>query len=278
MRFLFTLPGVPRRLISRFAGACARLPLPSGLRGPAWSFLAARFGIERKDVPGKWSDYRRFLDVFTRSLPEGARPVPPGKAWLSPADGTLIECTQVNPEGTWVIKGTPYSTAELLPEMDGRRLDGYRALQIYLAPMNYHRYHSPCSMEVLEAVVMDGDLQPVDPKLARRALRVLARNRRVLLHCRSMDGEYFSMLFVGAMNVGRMVFDFDPSLCARPICNGRRLYDPPPVLEAGQEMGRFELGSTIVLFTPPDRRPLAGIGDACRARTPLLGAGPAVEN
>lgn len=275
--FLITLPGVPRRGLSRAAGALARARMPGFLRAPLWSFLAGRFGIAREEVPGRWRDYPRFLDVFARPLPPGSRPVPPGRAWLSPADGTLIEDTTLKPEGTWLIKGTPYSSRELLPGADLLQLDGWRALQIYLAPCNYHRYHSPCELDVLEAVAVDGDLQPVSPKLARRALRVLARNRRVLLHCRSTDGTPLALLFVGAMNVGRMLFEFDPTLAASPWTSGRRVYDPPARLGAGDEMGRFEMGSTIVFFLPPGRRPIVAQGENCRAREPLLTLGPELE-
>ncbi|TAH35984.1 MAG: phosphatidylserine decarboxylase [Planctomycetota bacterium] len=271
-RFLVTLPGVPRRWISRIAGAAARLRVPRRWRGRVWPFVARRLHIERSEVPGDWTDYPRFLDLFARPLPEGARPLPLSDAWLSPADGTVLDHSVVSSEGSWLIKGTPYSSEELLPGSDARALQGFQSVQIYLAPHNYHRFHAPCDLAVLEAVTAPGDLLPVDPRVVGRSHRVLARNRRVLLRCRSGDGAPLWLLFVGALNVGRMRFTFDATLGQEPIIAGRRRYDPPPWRQAGAEMGRFELGSTIVLFVPPGRRLLVGVGSPCRVREPLLGA------
>lgn len=270
-RFLFTLPGVPRRGLSALMGRLARARVPIGLRRPLWGFVGRRLKIDAQSIPGDLRDYSHFLDLFTRPLPEGDRPLPESPGWLSPADGRLVAHAQVTSEGSWVIKGTPYSTAELLPhgEMDG--LLGYQALQIYLSPRDYHRFHAPCDLEILRAVVEPGDLQPVDPDLVRRAMRVLVTNRRILLHCRDAQGTPFALLYVGALNVGGMRFPFDPTLGQGPWARTTRQFDPPPRLAAGEEMGRFEFGSTVVLFAPSTLRPLVALDGETRARGPLLG-------
>ena len=269
-RYLFTLPGIPRLGLSRLMGRVARMRIPKRMRRSLWTSVAKRLDIDAASVPGELADYPNFLSLFTRALPADSRPLPPGDAWLSPADGKLVTLDRVCAEGSWVIKGTPYSTRELVPggHLDG--LLGYQALQIYLSPRDYHRYHTPCEMEVLEAIVEPGDLQPVDPSLVRRSMRVLITNRRILLHCRTKDGTPFSMLFVGALNVGGMRFVFDETLGQAPWVRTHRHFDPPPKLAAGDELGRFEFGSTVVLFAPPQLRPLAAAGDATLARTPLL--------
>ena len=251
-------------------GRVARLPIPRGLRRRIWALVAKRLQIDPASVPGDLRDYPHFLSLFTRALPAGSRPIPSGNYWLSPADGKLVTLDRVCAEGSWVIKGTPYSTRELVPggHLDG--LLGYQALQIYLSPRDYHRYHAHCQMEVLAAIVEPGDLQPVDPSLVRRSMRVLTTNRRILLHCRSADGTPFSMLFVGALNVGGMRFVFDETLGQAPWMRTLRHFDPAPRLEIGDELGHFELGSTVLLFAPPQMRPLVAAGDATKARTPLL--------
>jgi len=273
LRLLVTLPGFPRRPLSRLTGCLARRRLPPALRRRLWPLLARAFGIERQAVPGAWEDYPSFLDLFTRPLPEGSRPLPPGYAWLSPADGRLLERAPAAPEGSWWIKGVPYSTVELLPGSDPRDWLDHQVLQIYLAPRDYHRFHAPCALTVRRAVALEGGLQPVDPGLARRSLRVLARNRRVFLDCRSAAGERLGLLFVGALNVGGIRFTFDASLGGHPFVAGSRRYDPPLAVEAGQELGRFELGSTVLLFAPRELRPLRQPGETCRAREPLLAGG-----
>ena len=277
-RFLLTLPGVPRRLISRCAGAAARARLPLGLRRRLWPRLARRLGIEREQVPGEWEDYASFLDLFTRPLPAPGRPLPDSDHWLSPADGLVVSRSPVCPEGTWLIKGTPYGGEELLPGADPRALAGYEAYQIYLAPRDYHRYHAPCAMTVEAAWSGPGGLQPVDPGLVRRSMRVLATNRRVLLHGRTDEGEWVGLLFVAALNVGGMRFRFDPSLGAAPMTRGLRRYDPPVRLEAGEEIGCFELGSTVVVFVPPGWKPLVEVGGRTQARVPFLAPDGATEH
>lgn len=270
LRKVFTAPGVPRRLISSGAGLLGRCPVPRFLRRGLWGFLGRRLGVDMDEVPGDLRDYRNFLALFTRPLPEGARPLPEGDAWLSPADGKIVAATRVSPEGTWLIKGTPYTSRELVPGGDIRLLAGYQALQIYLAPYNYHRYHAPCDLVIEEAVTEPGDLQPVDPGLVRRSMRVLATNKRILLHCRTPDGTPLSLLFVGALNVGGMRFLHDRTLGQKPFIQGRRVYEPAPKIERGAELGWFEFGSTVVLFAPGQRLSLKAEGETCRAREPLL--------
>lgn len=273
LRVLFTLPGVPRIALSRCAGFWARRRVPVPMRRWLWPALCRRLGIARETVPGEWTDYASFLDVFTRALPEGSRPLPPDDdRWLAPADGLIVAQADVAGEGSWSIKGTPYGARELLPGLEPAQTEGWQALQIYLAPRDYHRFHAPCDLLVLEARVEEGGLQPVDPTLTKRTWRVLQRNRRVLLHARTPSGERLALLFVGALNVGGMRFTFDATLGAEPWTSSSRRYDPPPRIGRGTELGRFEFGSTVVLFADSRRTPLAAAGERCRAREPLLDA------
>lgn len=269
-RFLLTLPGVPRRWLSRATGGAARLRWPRALRRFLWPRVARRLGLDHAELSGDWEDYPSFLDLFARPLPAGARPLQQTSCWLAPADGLLVDRSALCPEGTWSIKGAPYSLEELLPGAPATGLAGYQALQIYLAPRDYHRFHAPCAMRVEGAWTGPGDLQPVDPALARRSLRVLATNRRVLLHCRAASEDWFGLLLVGALNVGGLRFGFDATLGRPPLARGARRYDPPPHFAAGDELGAFELGSTVLLIAPPGLRPLVETGARVRARLPLL--------
>lgn len=278
-RVLFTLPGVPRGAISRFAGFCATRRVPRALRPRVWPFLCRRLGIARESVPGVWEDYGSFLELFTRALPPGSRPLPADDGgWLAPADGLLVAQANLAGEGSWVIKGSPYSSRELLPGLEPAQMAGWLALQIYLAPRDYHRFHAPCDLEVLEAVTEPGGLQPVDPSLVKRSWKVLVSNRRVLLHCRTPSGERFALLFVGALNVGGMRFVFDATLGAAPWARSHRNYTPPPKVARGAELGRFEFGSTVVLCASGARQLLLAPGASCRAREPFLGAAPTAES
>lgn len=269
-RFLFTLPGVPRRAISQFMGWVARMRIPVRWRRSLWGFVGRRLKIDPAMVPGDLRDYPSFLALFTRPLPEGARPLPETPGWLAPADGRLVSINQVTTEGSWVIKGCPYSNEELLPGGDLKGLLGYRAYQVYLSPRDYHRFHVPCDCTIERAIVEPGDLQPVDPLLVRRSMRVLATNRRILLHCRDAEGRPFALLFVAALNVGGLAFPFDTTLGQGPWVRTTHHYDPPPKMAAGDELGMFEFGSTVVMFVPPGLRSLTELDGNTLARTLML--------
>lgn len=268
LRFPLTLPGVPRRQLSRFAGLLSRWHIPKPLRKPLWSFVARRLGIKAETVPGDWADYPNFAALFTRSLPEGLRSFEDHGAWCSPVDGRVADIALVAADRSLTLKGTPYRLGELLPELpDAGPL---LALELYLSPRDYHRFHAPIGMRILEAWSHDGDLLPVDPALARRSLRVLSRNRRVGLACQSSHGEAFWMLFVGAFNVGRISFRFDGGLGNPASLGSRRTYDPPPLVGLGEEFGHFVFGSTVVVLAPAGSQPLVATGERVLVGQPLL--------
>ncbi|HJM39856.1 MAG TPA: archaetidylserine decarboxylase [Planctomycetota bacterium] len=269
-RFLFTMPGFPRKLMSTFAGAMARLWIPASLRRPLWSALGKRLGVDPKTLPDDLRAFPTFLSFFTRPLPDGTRPIPEEAVWLSPSDGILVDAATLHPEGSFLMKGTPYSISEMLPGIALSEVENYQAFQIYLAPRDYHRFHAPCDLHIEKATTCPGDLLPVDPGLVRRSMRVLTKNRRILLHCRDNKGRWFGLLFVGALNVGQMRFCFDSTLGLSPLAPGNRSYGPPHTLSVGEELGRFEFGSTVVLFVPPDLECQLSLGDKCLARATRL--------
>lgn len=227
--------------------------------------------MDPQSIPGSLRDYRCFLDLFARPLPRDSRPLDRSwGGWFSPADGRVVDSQVFEAEGALWIKGAPYGMAELLPGADLARYRGYQCTQIYLSPRDYHRYHAPCSMVVESAWTQKGDLLPVDPELVRPNHRVLIQNRRVILHCRDSQNRPFALLFVGAMNVGRMCFRFDSGLGLPPLVPGSRSFQPQPQLHAGEELGHFELGSTVVVVAPPDLKLALADDLLCQARNPFL--------
>ncbi|MBC8371384.1 MAG: phosphatidylserine decarboxylase [Planctomycetes bacterium] len=269
-RSLFTIPAFPRVAMSRAVGAVCRWRIPKFIRRPLWNKVIKGLGISHDTISCDLVEFSTFLELFTRTLPEGSRPIADNDHWLSPADGRLIEHAVVSSELSLILKGAPYSIGEMLPGADAAQYLGYQALQIYLAPYNYHRYHSPCDMQIISAVTEPGDLQPVDPQLMRRSMRAMKTNRRILLHCLDGSGRPFALLYVGALNVGGMKFSFDDSLGATPWHHSARTYDPVVSLNKGDDMGCFEMGSTVVMFAPPQLLCKAEIGATTTARKEIL--------
>jgi phosphatidylserine decarboxylase len=270
VRSLFTVPVFPRVAMSRAVGAICKWRIPKFIRRPLWRRVIKKLGISHDTVGDDLQNFETFLELFTRKLPDGSRPIAKNYNWVSPADGRVVEHAFVSPELSLILKGTPYSVSEMLPGCCETDYLGYQALQIYLAPYNYHRYHAPCDMQIISAVTEPGDLQPVDPALIRRSMRVIKTNRRILLHCVDAKQRPFALLYVGALNVGGMKFGFDDSLGASPWQHSARTYDPPAKLSKGDDMGCFEMGSTVVLFAPPQLQYRTQLGETTVALEDLL--------
>ena len=115
-----------------------------------------------------------------------------------------------------------------------------------------------------------GDLQPVAPKLIRRSMRIIKKNRRVILHCKDKSNRPLALIYVGALNVGLMQFTFDKTLCQSFKQLSTRKYDPPIPITKGDDMGCFEMGSTIVLIAPPELQCNTKITEITTAKTPIL--------
>lgn len=120
---------------------------------------------------------------------------------------------------------------------------------IYLSPRDYHHYHAPCDLGVLQALYIPADLYSVAKKFLLKIPNLYAKNERVILKCKMRNGEILWMVFVGALNVGKMRFDFDARIQTNACANrAEALYEYENLnFKKGDHLGNFELGSTIVL-------------------------------
>ena len=120
---------------------------------------------------------------------------------------------------------------------------------IYLSPRDYHHYHAPCDLSVLQALYIPADLYSVAKKFLLKIPNLYAKNERVILKCKMRNGGILWMVFVGALNVGKMRFDFDARIQTNACANREgALYEYENLsFKKGNHLGNFELGSTIVL-------------------------------
>jgi len=120
---------------------------------------------------------------------------------------------------------------------------------IYLSPRDYHHYHAPCDMSVLQALYIPADLYSVAKKFLLKIPNLYAKNERVILKCKMRNGGILWMVFVGALNVGKMRFDFDTRIQTNAcVSRAEALYEYKNLnFKKGDHLGNFELGSTIVL-------------------------------
>jgi phosphatidylserine decarboxylase len=190
-----------------------------------------------------------FNEFFTRALKPGARTIAADtRAIACPVDGTISEAGKIDGERLLQAKGRSYTLAELLAEQSwARSFEGGSFATIYLAPFNYHRVHMPLRGELKETVYVPGSLFSVNAVTASLVPRLFARNERVLTLFDTAFGQV-ALVMVGALNVGSMatVWAGDITPAARRVMT--RLPVPDVSLEKGAELGRFNMGSTVILL------------------------------
>ena len=258
--FISALRLVPKNALSRLVGAATRLPLPTPIGSGVMKAFANRYRIDLSEC-GELSGFRTFGDFFARPLKPGLRPIAPGEeVVVSPVDAVVSE-TGVARGGRLVqAKGIDYTASALVgDERVGARLDGGRYATLYLSPRDYHRIHFPLSGRVLGWRYVPGKLWPVNPASVRSVPGLFTVNERLVTLLDSPLG-LVAIVAVGATVVGRVRATFDPEV---PVTNlagaGAQSLDyatPIPV-EKGQELGAFEMGSTVILIFEPGRVALA---------------------
>ncbi|NDY93025.1 phosphatidylserine decarboxylase [Ideonella sp. TBM-1] len=195
--------------------------------------------------------YPTFNEFFTRELRPGARPLARAR-WVSPVDGAVSQCGRIQDGQIFQAKGHAYSATALVggdAVLASQFREGHFAT-LYLSPRDYHRIHMPCAGRLRQMVHVPGELFSVNPTTARGVPGLFARNERVVC---VFDGERgpFVMVLVGATIVGSMATVWH-GVVNPPRPGGPRIWDyaDGPLLAQGAEMGRFLLGSTVVMLFP----------------------------
>jgi len=164
----------------------------------------------------------------------------------SPCDGLITECGDIENKMAYQIKGKSYSIDELIPNNE---LEGGFFINIYLSPKDYHRYHVPIDMQILSATHIPGALYPVNMPSLKKRDNLFIKNERVILKCKDKKDRIFYFVAVGALNVGTMVFNFDERIKTNVSNSKITTFEYKNLhLKKGKELGRFEMGSTILLF------------------------------
>lgn len=197
--------------------------------------------------------YPTFNAFFTRPLAPDARPVATGNTTIAcPVDGTVSECGNIQGDRILQAKGHDYTLDALLAGRAplARRFEGGRFATIYLAPWNYHRIHMPLAGTLTEAWYVPGRLFSVNRTTAAHVAGLFARNERLVC---AFDGAFpFVLVLVGALNVGSLETVWHGEVTPRrPRTLTSLPVSAPGVLAKGGEMGRFNMGSTVILLLPP---------------------------
>jgi len=198
--------------------------------------------------------YGSFNEFFTRALKPGVRSIAADLTAIAcPVDGTISEAGNIEGERLLQAKGRGYTLTELLAARPwARNFEGGSFATIYLAPFNYHRVHMPLRGQLKETVYVPGRLFSVNAATATHVPRLFARNERVLTLFDTAFGQV-ALVMVGALNVGSMatVWAGDITPAARRVIT--RLPPQDVSLQKGEELGRFNMGSTVILLFQKNR-------------------------
>ena len=245
---------LPQRLLSRLVNAFMRIRLApvkhlqiavvGGLAGVDWSESRLQDS----------ADFATFNDFFTRELADGMRPIDPDpESLVSPSDGRISQCGRITNDRIVQAKGHHFSIRALLAQDPGcAEFNNGFFHTIYLSPRDYHRVHMPASGKLLRTIHVPGRLFSVSPGTVRQVPNLFARNERLVSLFETPHGP-MALVLVGAMLVSSIETVWAGVITppyGRKVTHGdwsRR----DIVLERGQEMGRFNMGSTVILLLPP---------------------------
>ena len=243
---------LPKGALTNFAGRVA------GAKGGAMTTRLIRWFVAKYDVNmdeaanPDIASYHSFNEFFTRALKPGARPL--AKAdFICPVDGRISQFGDIEDDQIFQAKGHKFTTTALVGG-DKSLADKFRHghfANLYLSPRDYHRIHMPCDGKLTRMIYVPGDLFSVNPTTARSIPGLFARNERVVCVFDTANGP-FVMTLVGATIVGSMATVWhgvvnpprQPSICEWTYA------DQNIVLKKGEELGRFLLGSTVVMLFP----------------------------
>ncbi len=255
---------LPKHLMSRIVYALMRSE-STWVRNRILSLFLKGYRVNMEEaVERDPYAYRSFNAFFTRALKPEARPIEmDADAFVSPVDGTVSQCGNIDDHVIFQAKGQTYSLLELLGG-DADRARKYRGgsfATIYLAPYNYHRIHMPFAGIVRDTIYVPGDLFSVNAATARTVPRLFARNERVVCdfdvqrQAHGTQARSFAMAYIGALHVGSM----ETTWCGEVNPPPRTRKQPLRIAEGigtalakGQESGRFNMGSTVIIVTEPE--------------------------
>jgi phosphatidylserine decarboxylase len=243
---------LPKQLMTAAAGALAGMQ-GGGLTHAAITRFVARYGVNMAEAANPdIASYATFNDFFTRPLREGARPLTKAD-FVCPVDGAISQFGAIEQDQIFQAKGHSYSTTALLggDAQLAKQFENGHFATLYLSPKDYHRIHMPCAGQLARMIYVPGALFSVNPATAQGVPGLFARNERVVC---VFDTEYgpFVNVLVGATIVGSMATVWhgvvNPPRPGKIV--DKRYGNEKVSLKQGEEMGRFLLGSTVVMLWP----------------------------
>ncbi len=250
----------PKQLITVVAGKLANLDCPK-LTPKVIAWFVKRYQVNMTEAANPdIHSYKTFNDFFTRPLKPNARPLKKSD-FICPVDGAISQFGTIQDDQIFQAKGHDYSTLALVAgntSLASQFHNGQFAC-LYLSPKDYHRIHMPCDGKLISMSYVPGDLFSVNPSTAANVPNLFARNERVVCEFVSEKHGTFVMVLVGATIVGSMAtvwHDTNGGIINPPRRKSIKTWsyaNQNIALKQGEEMGRFLLGSTVVMLFEKDQ-------------------------
>lgn len=242
----------PKQAMTAFAGLVANAEA-GNITTAIIRWFVGHYGVDMSEAENAdIRSYPSFNAFFTRALRAGARPLAPAP-FVSPVDGAISQFGAIEFDQIFQAKGHRYSTTALVggDRALAARFEHGAFATLYLSPRDYHRIHMPCDGRLTRMIYVPGELFSVNPTTARGVPGLFARNERVVCVFESAHGP-FVLVLVGATIVGSMatVWHGVVNPPRTGVIGDWRYDDREIILKKGEEMGRFLLGSTVVMLFP----------------------------
>jgi phosphatidylserine decarboxylase len=243
---------VPRKMASRIQGLLSRLGVSKGLHQAVIRWYIRYYDVDVSIMEGQPLDYPTLAEFFTRALRPGVRPIDwASDAIVAPADARASAFGQVL-DGKLPPDANMSLDIQRLVGGDPTWNNGSYAV-LYLSPQDYHRVHHATEGQIVGYRYLPGHLWPVFPAAVRRIRDLFAVNERLVVETRDQHLGRVATVLVGAYGVGRMTTAFCDLITNAGQGAHSRTFDPPIPIDRGDELGRFNMGSTVVMLFESNR-------------------------
>jgi len=236
-------------IISQYFGKFAKTQFPSFIQKVINAGYVKFLGLNMSEFRNP-KFYKSLNDLFTRELAIPREIDKDENIFISPTDSFITQCGKLEKDLILQIKGMEYSVEEMLTYHCAKNFDKVNNgeyMNFYLSPKDYHRYHAPIGFKIERLIHVPGKLYPVNLKYLNKQIDLFIENERVILECTHND-KLFYMVFVGALNVGQMVFTFEPKVETNTDVRDIQIYEYKDLeVEKGDCLGYFKMGSTVVM-------------------------------
>lgn len=242
---------LPKGFISRIFGYISLVPLPAAAMKRIILWYSAKYGVNLEEAEMPLESFINFNSFFTRKLKRDARKIAVNRnSVIAPTDSRIDQFGDIKNSSILQAKGIDYSLYELVPSQEAEKFVDGKYITLYLSPGDYHRIHSPVSGKITGFFSIPGKLYTVQEFMVKGFKNLFSVNERLITYIQTDRGTA-AVCKIGAMNVGKISLSYNDCVTNRFFRSKKEFFfqeDQRPVVKKGDEIGIFNLGSTVILL------------------------------